>query len=528
MAYNPGTSQYGGVNRYQGNAPRTGNPQGFTLPTYQSAGYNPYGTNGQSSSPWTITGQGTGPTAPLAYRDQGRSGMYGGTYNPYGDTGRDPGTGQQGPQYDYGQAEYSKLSQEPTQYQTQPLSPWNPTYPNWGQTSGEGGGQQQSPSTPATNQGWQNMPGMDLSAFEKDDFREQALEYMQSALGYNQFMQNQYQYGQDFNEAQRRWNEQFGYQQGLDRYNMDLTTRQQQAAEWQAQQAAQQWAQQFGYQQEQDRFSQGLANRQFGLSEYQTTEGLRQSDWLNQQNVGLRGRELDITQANNQARNELERYGIDTRAMTEQQVADLQAQTQRYGIDIGAQTARERLGLDTTIANQQYDLGQGRLGLDRDQLTYQNQWNMGRLGLDERLGMGRLGLDERTAQQQYELGQGRLGLDREQMIQQRELTLQAQQIERAYNEGRLSNEQRQLALGELTERNRSMQAERQMTMQEQELARRYGLDERQLNEMITYRNAQMAQEKELNLARLAQERDNATLAAYGRNQRPQARWMRNF
>jgi hypothetical protein len=92
---------------------------------------------------------------------------------------------------------------------------------------------------------------------------------MSTMLPYQQYMQNAQQYGTDFNEAQRRWNEQFNWTQQGDRFNQDLSTRQQQMAEWQAQEAARQWGNQFGWQQQNDLFSQDLANRQHVLSQQQ-------------------------------------------------------------------------------------------------------------------------------------------------------------------------------------------------------------------------------------------------------------------
>jgi len=90
---------------------------------------------------------------------------------------------------------------------------WDPTLPTQTQPG-------QAPTVqPATSPGWQNAPGMDLGWFSQDNNREQGLEYIQAMIPYNQLMQNQYQYQQDFNEAQNRWNQQFGWQQSLDQFN---------------------------------------------------------------------------------------------------------------------------------------------------------------------------------------------------------------------------------------------------------------------------------------------------------------------
>lgn len=83
-------------------------------------------------------------------------------------------------------------------------------------------------------------------------------QWVSTVTPYMQLMQNAYQYGQDFNEAQRRWNEQTAWQQAADQYNMSLSGRQQDMAEWQAQEAARQWQQNMGYQQQRDAAEMGL------------------------------------------------------------------------------------------------------------------------------------------------------------------------------------------------------------------------------------------------------------------------------
>ena len=76
--------------------------------------------------------------------------------------------------------------------------------------------------------------------------------WVNTATPYLQLQQNAYQYAQDYNEAMRRWNEQTAWQQAADAYNMALTGRQQNMAEWQAQEAARQWQEAQNYQQQRD------------------------------------------------------------------------------------------------------------------------------------------------------------------------------------------------------------------------------------------------------------------------------------
>lgn len=137
------------------------------------------------------------------------------------------------------------------QYAPLPWDPWNPTTPApW--TLPPGATAPGTPSTqPQTGEEWK---------WYKDNTQALA-----NYVPYAQFMQNAMQYGMDFNEAQRRWNAEFGWTQQQDQFNMGLAGRQQQAAEWQAQEAARQWAAQFGYTQERDARELQLANDQLAV-----------------------------------------------------------------------------------------------------------------------------------------------------------------------------------------------------------------------------------------------------------------------
>lgn len=86
-------------------------------------------------------------------------------------------------------------------------------------------------------------------------------------LPYVQAQQNAYQWGSEYDEANRRWNTETPWRMKLERYNMDLATRQQQMAERQTVDASQQWRQEFARQAQNDEFAQDLANRELALAE---------------------------------------------------------------------------------------------------------------------------------------------------------------------------------------------------------------------------------------------------------------------
>ena len=193
----------------------------------------------------------------------------------------------------------------PTDFQGQPYQPpssWNPTVPA-AQTGG-------NPGAPArTSNPWVAPTGVnvDPSKWTTTNANQWA-NYMQTMLPYQQYQQNTYQYGNDFNEAQRRWNQQQGWTQATDQFNMGLSGRQQTMAEWQAQEAARQWQNQFDYTRQNDAFSQDLANRQFGLSQ-QTQD----------QSYQIAAQQNAINQAYNQGRLTNDQRQLALAELTQQQ-----------------------------------------------------------------------------------------------------------------------------------------------------------------------------------------------------------------
>lgn len=132
---------------------------------------------------------------------------------------------------------------------------WNPNLPNPYYTPG-------NPMN-LPNVGAQNPYGYDNTAAwwaNRDNANAMA-----SWLPYGQYEQNRWQYTNDFNEAQRRYDAEMAWRQQSDQYNMGLAGRQQQMAEWQANEAARQWNEQFGYTQQRDTREFQLANDQLAV-----------------------------------------------------------------------------------------------------------------------------------------------------------------------------------------------------------------------------------------------------------------------
>jgi hypothetical protein len=219
------------------------------------------------------------------YQKQPDGGNIGGTNpNPYGvstDMGMAPGPRPRPQPTNWNTFDQSRnpantwTQRAPTEYaqptqqarSTSAPSPWsyNVPQPQQYQTQGT-----QSNTSP-----WQSGVPTQVGGWNTQPLRDQYSQYLSSMLPTQQLEQNRVQYGQDFNEAQRRWNQQMGWTQQTDQYNMDLSGRQQQMAEWTANQANQQWYDQFGQTQRNDAFSQDLANRQFGQQGQQFDANLR-------------------------------------------------------------------------------------------------------------------------------------------------------------------------------------------------------------------------------------------------------------
>ncbi len=202
---------------------------------------------------------------------------------------------------------------------------------------------------------YQNM--FDPTQWANEQQATQYQRYLDNTLPLAQLQQNQYQYGADFNEAQRRFNAEMARQQGLDQYQQGLSDRQYNLADWQAQIANSQWQDQFAQTKANDAFSQGLANQQFGLQQ-------NQQNWQQQFQTGQQAWNQNIQQqqqnnANQQTQIEqMYKAGLIDIQTAQNEIARMNYQNQ---FTLGNRNA------DITQQNyaQQYQLGQGRLGLDQ-------------------------------------------------------------------------------------------------------------------------------------------------------------------
>jgi hypothetical protein len=165
--------------------------------------------------------------------------------------GTAPSTGGTTPTYPSTQP-YQVGNQNPNAAPTPNARPGSPVQPG----TGMGYGFSWSPPAWLSNQdqaGW----GSDAMA--------KALQNYGLLQPWVQTQQNAYQWGNEFNENQRRWDQQFGWQQLSDQFGMNLSAQQQALADWVARQNAAQWEKQFGLDTEMGRGNLALGNRELDI-----------------------------------------------------------------------------------------------------------------------------------------------------------------------------------------------------------------------------------------------------------------------
>lgn len=380
---------------------------------------------------------------------------------------------------------------------------YNPQYPQY------------RPQNATGNQAQANQfsyyQGLDPYTLQSNDEREAALQAVQANVPIWQLGQNSYQYAQDFNEAQRRWNEQFNYQQGLDQFNMGLSSRQQQMAEWQAQQANNQWAADFARQTGNDAWQQQFSQQQFGLQDYQTRTQLQQQQQMNDWQQRYQQGQLDTGNRELDIRNQYQQG---------------QLQQGNRQLDIQQELNRGNIAQGNRQLDIQQQLGLGNLDIQRQQNTINEAYNQGRLSNEAR----QIALAELTQQQNFhiqnfqnDLAQGRLDVERGQLG----VAQQANQIDQMYKSGQLDLGQRNAALAELTQSQTYAMQQAQLGQQQTEQARRFSLDYQTQAQLNAYRNQELAQQAMLAREQMAAQQQQALLAATGRNQRANVRWMRS-
>jgi hypothetical protein len=223
------------------------------------------------------------------------------------------------------------------------LPAWNPPTTQAGGYAPPGG--QQAPRTGA--QGFFDT----TDPWRQDGWSNKDYERLAALLPVAQLDQNMLQYMQDFNESQRRYDAGFGAERQDAAFNQDLLTRQQQAAEWQAQEAARQWGQQMGWTQTTDTWNRDLSAQ----------------DIANQYTMGM-------------DRNQAERDVAGIQSQSQQAVAQTYADAQRYGAELGLRGAELDAYARQAVARTQADA-------QRDTTRMQTQAQLDIAGLESVTGL---------------------------------------------------------------------------------------------------------------------------------------------
>lgn len=295
--------------------------------------------------------------------------------------------------------------QQPSQGQSSGgwnLGQWNPQVP-----SGIGSGLA-NPGTPAvkTGQTWMDAVNNNGQLFNPGSFSEPNTPYartLENSLPWAQFIQNSGQYRQDFDEAQRRWNQEQGWGQKTDQFNMGLAGRQQMSAEEQARLASDQWNRQFGQTQLTDQWGNEIARAQLGLQGQEIGNTGRYQQGLIGNQANLNASQAQYWQGQNA--NE-------------------------------AQANRNTAAYQTGLIGNQATLNQGQIG-------YWQGQNANEAIANQNTGQYQRGLVSNQAQEVANTGRYQTGLINVQN--------QANSIDQAYKSGLISNEQRNLALQELAQ-----------------------------------------------------------------------------
>lgn len=409
--------------------------------------------------------------------------------------------------------------------------------------TGRGSGQQQQQSSPMYDMGYSGQfpagsyggpangaarPGAQYGAMGQGSGNP----YDPNQLAYQQFQQNTNQYNQDFTEAQRRWNAQFGQSNAQNAWQQDFSNRQQSAAEQQAALAAQQWNQQFGYTQQRDQQNYGLQAQQLQSQTQQWQAQLGQSQ-----------AEL----AANQNRWNQDRAAQDALARWQQQQ---QAQQQQWQTGQQLGFSREELAANQAKWSRDAGLQQQQINNQNFQATQQLAQQRQDAAMKDALARWQTGQQLGFSQQELAANQGRWNADRAQQQQQfaQQLGMSQQELQaKVAMAGQQDATQRWQTQQDIAYKDRALQQNAALEAQRlgistQEMLNtdkyrmaQVALDKQKLVQEMSLQtrgydlqSQQMAQNKELELAKMAQAKELATMQAYGRNQAPVARYIRNW
>jgi hypothetical protein len=289
-----------------------------------------------------------------------------------------PGTSAPGGNMVGGNPYGSPTPNNPSQWNMQP---WNPQQ---GQTSRPNAYKPPNPAgVGGVESGFFGAGGQNFynpESFVADD--SPYAKYINTMLPVATFGQNNFQYRNDFNEAQRRWESEFGATQGNNQFQQGLSARQQQSAEEQARLAQANWGQQFGHTQNMDYAGLGLSqqeiNNQYamGMDQNAATRDVANTYAGSNRYQADQGRMADMYGADQQRMGNM--YGADRQMQGQLGAADTYARGGMYEADQGlrGQLGSAEMGMRGQLGAADIYGGAQRYGSDQELAAAKYQWDM--------------------------------------------------------------------------------------------------------------------------------------------------------
>jgi hypothetical protein len=197
-----------------------------------------------------------------------------------------------------------------------------------------------------------------------------------------------------------------------------------------------------------------------------------------------------------------------------------QISNEQRQIALAELTQRQNYELALRQQNWTQQYQQGQLNVEQQRARVEEMYRMGQISNEQR----QIALAELTQRQNYELA-----------LNQQSIEQQRARVEEMYRMGQISNEQRQIALAELTQRQNYL-----LSLRQQQLAEQVGLGNLDVNQqrlvlealsqsqLQEYRMQQLAQEAALQREQMLLQQRLAAMQAYGRAQAPNVRWTRTW
>jgi hypothetical protein len=381
-----------------------------------------------------------------------------------------------------------------------------------------------------------------------EDAQATAQEWAGMQLPYQQFMQNAVQYGMDFQEAQRRWDLEYGRNTGNDQYGREFANRQQTAAEQQAAAAQAQWQAQFGHTSGMDYMNYGLRQGELNLQQEMGRGSLAEQIRAAQAGEALQASAQGINMQQFMRNLEQQGYEFDETMGLSRDKFGLESELGRGNLALANQQAlwgydidKGNLALGNLRAGNEFTLGQGNLALGNLQAGNQNNQFYANLGQQRELTQAEMqqqnqqyyaGLGSQERMQGNDLGYkySQLGQEGQQFQQQLEADTQYKYANLQQQAAQVAAEQgltlQQIQGTQWYQQQQAAIAWGQQQQEAQQFGQSFGLQSWRSQQDVALQQQQLAQQAMLQREQMAAQERQANLAAFGRSAAPNTRWLR--